>query len=70
MAMKNEQKSNWVNRDETIGELIQELLSFEDQDLVVEISFDGGDASKPISLVGRIEGKCVLINYDHFIEHE
>lgn len=41
----------WVVRGKTIRQLIKELQSFEDQDLFVEISLDGGDTHKPISLV-------------------
>lgn len=49
--------SKWVTRGKSIKQLIKELESFEDQNLLVEISFDVGDTSKPISLVGKIDGK-------------
>jgi hypothetical protein len=29
---------------------------------MVEISLDGGVTSKPISLVGKQDGKCLLMN--------
>lgn len=59
--MRKESTPNWVNEGKTIRELIQELQSFSDQELLVEISLDDGDTTKPISLVGRIQGKCVLM---------
>ena len=42
----------WVIQGKSIKQLIKELESFEDQNLLVEISFDDGETSKPISLVG------------------
>lgn len=53
---------NWISNGKTIQQLILELQSFENKDLFVELSLDGGDSSKPISLVGKIDGKCVLMN--------
>ncbi|CAI8953499.1 hypothetical protein EMIT0P253_50215 [Pseudomonas sp. IT-P253] len=55
---------NWVKRGKSILELIKELESFEDKSLIVELSLDGGATSKPISLVGKKNGKCLLINLD------
>lgn len=56
----------WVTRGKTIKQLIKELQTFEDQDLEVKISVDGGESSKCISLVGKEHenGKavCLLIN--------
>ncbi|MGE8538269.1 MAG: hypothetical protein ACN6NI_03205 [Acinetobacter sp.] len=52
----------WVIQGKSIKQLIKELESFEDQNLLVEISFDDGETSKPISLVGKIDGKCMLLN--------
>ncbi|MEP3244600.1 MAG: hypothetical protein ABJN40_00005 [Sneathiella sp.] len=52
----------WVTRGKTIRGLIKELQSFENQDLVVEISLDGGDTTKPISLVVKQNSICVLVN--------
>ena len=40
--------------------VIKELESFEDQNLLVEISFDDGETSKPISLVGKIRKMSLL----------
>ena len=52
----------WVTRGKTIRQLIAELQSFENQDLLVEISLDGGDTHKPISLVSRAGDRCLLTN--------
>ncbi len=56
-------ESSWVVRGKTIKGLIEELMTFEDQDLYVEISVDGGDTVRPISLVGKEGGKCVLFYF-------
>lgn len=45
----------WVTRGKTIKGLIEELQTFENQDLFVEMSLDGGETSKPISLVRKGE---------------
>lgn len=58
----------WVIQGKSIKQLIKELESFEDQNLLVEISFDDGETSKPISLVGKIEGKCMLLNCENSTE--
>ena len=52
---------NWEKCGKSILELIKELESFEDKSLKVELSFDGGLTSKPISLVGKKDGKCLLV---------
>jgi hypothetical protein len=54
---------DWPNRGKTIRQLIKELQSFENQDLLVEISIDGGQTQRPISLVKRSEGTCLLTFY-------
>ena len=53
---------SWVTRGKTIRQLIEELQSFENQDLLVEISIDGGDTHKPISLVKKSGQTCLLVN--------
>ncbi|AYA04485.1 hypothetical protein BEN74_17950 [Acinetobacter sp. WCHAc010034] len=55
----------WVTRGKSIKQLIEELESFEDQNLLAEISFDDGETSKPISLVSKIDGKCILLNCEN-----
>ncbi|MGY2199274.1 hypothetical protein [Pseudomonas gingeri] len=57
-----EKNPSWVTRGKTIRELIKELQTFDDLDIPVEISVDGGDTQKPISLVIRSDGVCVLLN--------
>lgn len=51
----------WETRGKTIEELIGELRTFGDQSLKVEISFDDGQTTKPVSLVIKKDGKCVLL---------
>ncbi|WP_444904238.1 hypothetical protein ACJJIU_03835 [Microbulbifer sp. CnH-101-E] len=58
--MSNEPE--WVTRGKSIKGLIKELQSFEDQDLEVRLSIDGGDTHHCISLVGKVDGKAVLMN--------
>lgn len=62
--MHNKQglQPDWVVRGKTIRQLIEELQSFEDQDLPVEISVDGGDTCKPISLIKKAGQVCLLVN--------
>ncbi|MGY2221363.1 hypothetical protein ACW9IK_01580 [Pseudomonas gingeri] len=57
-----EKNPSWVTRGKTIRELIEELGAFEDQELLVEISVDNGDTRKPISLVKKSKGVCLLVN--------
>lgn len=51
----------WERRGKTIKDLIAELHTFENKDLKVELSLDGGASSRPISLIGKKDGKCMLI---------
>jgi hypothetical protein len=53
---------DWVTRGKTIRQLIEELLSFENQELEVRISLDDGATHKPISLVTKSGDFCVLVN--------
>ena len=52
----------WVIRGKTIAELIKELETFSDQTLAVMISTDDGITRRPISLVMKSEGACLLVN--------
>ena len=60
------QNPEWVTRGKTIRQLILELQSFENQDLEVKISTDGGENYTCISLVVKQSGSgtsfCVLKN--------
>ncbi|MGR6739147.1 hypothetical protein [Pseudomonas chlororaphis] len=60
--MVDKKKPDWMTRGKTIKQLIEELRSFENQDLLVEISTDDGVTKKPISLVVKSGGSCVLVN--------
>ncbi|MDD4928802.1 MAG: hypothetical protein PHP85_05940 [Gallionella sp.] len=53
---------NWVTLGKTIQQLIKELQSFENQDMLVEISTDSGKTQKPISLVKKSGQVCLLVN--------
>jgi len=52
----------WISRGKTIKQLINELESFENQDLEVRISLDDGETHKPISLVEKDGVFAVLCN--------
>jgi hypothetical protein len=52
----------WVTRGKKIKELIKELQSFENQELEVRISLDDGETHKPISIVEKVDGFCILVN--------
>ena len=56
-------RPEWIDRGKTITELIAELRTFENQDLEVRISIDGGRSSKPISLVIKDDSGCCLLEY-------
>ncbi|MFS1526108.1 hypothetical protein ACL7TT_18710 [Microbulbifer sp. 2304DJ12-6] len=53
---------DWITRGKTIKQLIKELQSFSDLEMEVRISVDDGETHKPISLVEKSEGFCVLVN--------
>lgn len=62
MNKKSTAQPDWIVRGKTIRQLIEELQSFENQDLFVGISLDGGDTHKPISLVKKSGQTCLLVN--------
>lgn len=53
MSNKVNQNPEWVTRGKTIQQLIEELQTFENQELEVKISTDDGETFKCISLVVR-----------------
>ena len=59
---ERENNPEWVLKGKKISQLIEEFQSFENQDLLVEISLDGGNTHKPISLVKKSDGVCLLVN--------
>ena len=61
----------WVTHGKTIRQLIEELKSFENQDLEVRVSLDYGDTHHTISIVEHLEGKyCVLVNAEAYYRTE
>jgi hypothetical protein len=51
----------WTSRGKTVAQLIEELRTFENQNMEVRISIDDGETSLPISLVGKSQGKYALL---------
>lgn len=62
--MSESQVLQWEDRKKSITQVIQELKSFENQELIVMVSDDGGETFKSVKLLGKdfIDGKpyCVL----------
>ncbi|UAY36727.1 hypothetical protein LAJ61_08730 [Moraxella osloensis] len=56
--------SQWEDLEKSITQVIKELKTFEDQELIVMVSDDGGETFKSVKLLGKdfIDGKpyCVL----------
>lgn len=65
--MSKREKPDWVTQGKSIQRLIEELQSFENQELEVRISVDAGDSHAPISLVKKQSG-CVLTSYVDFYD--
>jgi hypothetical protein len=65
--MKDEVKSqpDWVTRGKTIRQLIEELKTFEDQDMEVQLSLDDGETHKPVSILVKREGYCLIVNSEN-----
>ena len=59
--MASPKEPEWVTRGKTIRELIEELNTFENKDLRVSISVDDGETRRPISLVKKSQGECLLV---------
>lgn len=51
----------WISKGKKIAQLIEELRTFENQDMEVRISIDDGETSLPISLIGKCQGKYALL---------
>lgn len=61
----------WVTRGKSIRQLIEELQSFEDQDMEVRISLDSGQTHSCISLVSNLDGRyCLLTNAESYYQNE
>ncbi|UYK85194.1 hypothetical protein NG827_01885 [Xanthomonas sacchari] len=52
---------DWTTRGKSVAQLIEELKTFENQDMEVRISVDGGNTSFPISLIGKTDGKYAVL---------
>ena len=52
---------DWTSRGKSVAQLIEELRTFENQEMEVRISLDGGDTSVPISLVGKKNGEYAVL---------
>jgi hypothetical protein len=63
----NKIKPDWVVRGKSIKELIRDLESFENKEMMVEISVDGGETHRPISLVGKSSGICIIMNCEDMV---
>jgi len=49
MIIQNE----WGTEEKSIAQIIEELNTFEDQELMVMVSSDGGKTLKPVKLLGK-----------------
>ena len=49
MTIQNE----WSAKEKSIAQIIEELNTFEDQELMVMVSSDGGKTLKPVKLLGK-----------------
>ncbi len=49
MTIQNE----WGAKEKIIAQIIEELNAFEDQELMVMVSSDGGKTLKPVKLLGK-----------------
>ena len=58
--MKKTPQTQWINSDKKLLDLIAALRSFEDQELEVLLSVDGGQSTLPITVVGNNKGRCLL----------
>ncbi len=53
---------DWVTKGKSIRQLIEELQTFENQGMEVQMSFDEGETRKPISILVKRDGYCLLLN--------
>lgn len=45
--------NDWGAISKSIEQVIKELKTFEDQELIVMVSDDGGETLKPVKLIGK-----------------
>jgi hypothetical protein len=60
MSNENQIIPKWMRQDKTIRQLIQELQTFEDQNLIVKLSIDDFGELHNVNLVGKENGYCVI----------
>lgn len=60
--MTTKTQPEWVTKGKTIRQLIDELKTFENQELEVKMSFDEGKTHKPISILVKRDNCCLLLN--------
>ena len=46
-------QNEWVAKEKSIAQIIKELNTFEDQELMVMVSSDGGKTLRPVTLLGK-----------------
>ena len=46
-------QNEWGEKDKSIAQVIDELKTFEDQELIVMVSSDGGETLRPVKLLGK-----------------
>jgi hypothetical protein len=54
------QHPEWITKGKSISQLIKELGTYEDQNLEVRLTFDGGQTHKPISILTRRDGFAMI----------
>ena len=62
MINDSKKQPDWITKGKSIRQLIEELKTFEDQDMEVQLSFDEGETHKPISILVKRDGFCLLLN--------
>ena len=46
-------QNEWSTKEKSIAQIIKELNTFEDQELTVMVSSDGGKTLRPVKLLGK-----------------
>jgi hypothetical protein len=62
MTTEGKNQPNGVTRGKTIRQLTEELKTFEDQELEVRLSLDDGETYKPVSILVKRDGYCLIVN--------
>ena len=53
MIDKIETDDNWSAKNKNISQLVQELRTFENRELIVMVSSDGGETFNPVKSIGK-----------------